>query len=67
VPHGDQHLEIDVFEEPRGLVVVEVELGHEDETVTLPAWLGDWTEVTGDARYFNAVLAQLDAVVAAWG
>jgi len=49
------------------LVVLEVELGHEDEEVALPAWLGDWIEVTGDARYFNAVLARIDAPVPAWG
>ena len=67
VPNGDQHLEIDVFDEPPGLVVLEVELGHEDEEVALPAWLGDWIEVTGDARYFNAVLARIDAPVPAWG
>ena len=67
VPHGDQQLEIDVFDEPSGLVVVEVELRHEDEPVTLPAWLGDWVEVTGDDRYFNVELARLDADVPAWG
>jgi len=67
VPHGDQQLEIDVFDEPAGLVVVEVELRHEDEPVELPAWLGEWDEVTGDERYFNAVIARLDAEVPAWG
>ena len=67
VPHGGQNLEIDVFDEPAGLVVVEVELRDADEPVTLPAWLGDWVEVTGDARYFNAALARLDAEVPAWG
>ena len=66
VTHGEQELEIDVFDEPRGLVVVEVELRHEDEPVVLPAWLGDWREVTGDARYFNAALARLDAEVPPW-
>jgi CYTH domain-containing protein len=67
VPHGEQRLEIDVFEEPPGLVVVEVELRSEDEQVTLPAWLGDWVEVTGDDRYFNVELARLDADVPPWG
>lgn len=33
----------------------------------LPAWLGEWTEVTGDERYFNAVIARLDAEGPAWG
>jgi CYTH domain-containing protein len=66
VPHGHQELEIDVFEEPAGLVVVEVELDHEDEPVELPAWLGEWREVTGDDRYFNASLARRDAEVPPW-
>jgi adenylate cyclase len=66
VPHGGQELEIDVFEVPAGLVVVEVELDREDEPVELPAWLGEWREVTGDDRYFNASLARLDAEVPPW-
>ncbi len=66
VPHGEQQLEIDVFDEPADLVVVEVELQHEDEPVELPAWLGEWAEVTGDERYFNAVIARLDGEVPAW-
>lgn len=66
VPHGAQVLEIDVFDEPAGLVVVEVELATEDEPVDLPAWLGDRTEVTGDERYDNASLARRDAVVPPW-
>jgi CYTH domain-containing protein len=63
VPHGAQELEIDVFEDPAGLVVVEVELRSEDEAVELPGWLGEWREVTGDHRYFNASLARRDAEV----
>lgn len=38
-----------------GLVVAEIELQHEDQAFTRPAWLG--AEVTGDARYVNANLA----------
>jgi len=63
VAHGDRKLEIDVFEEPPGLVVLEIELGSADEEVSLPAWLGEWREVTGDPAYFNASLARLDAMV----
>lgn len=63
VEHGRQTLEIDVFEVPAGLVVVEVELAGEDEAVELPAWLGEWREVTGDPRYLNVSLARLDAEV----
>jgi adenylate cyclase len=58
VPHGDRKLEIDVFEDPPGLVILEIELGSADEAVTLPDWLGEWREVTGDPAYFNASLAR---------
>ncbi len=64
--HGRQTLEIDVFEQPGGLVVVEVELASEDEPVDLPAWLGEWREVTGDPRYLNIELARRDAEVPAF-
>ena len=67
VPHGDQALEIDVFETPPDLVVVEVELRDEAEAVELPDWLGEWREVTGDHRYFNASLALRDAEVPPYG
>lgn len=63
VAMGAQTLEIDVFEVPAGLVVAEVELASEDEPVELPTWLGEWREVTGDRRYFNAALARRDATV----
>ncbi len=63
VPHGEQTLEIDVFEQSAGLVVVEVELRDEAEPVALPAWLGEWREVTGDPRYLNANLARPDAPI----
>jgi CYTH domain-containing protein len=63
VAHGHQTLEIDVFEEPPGLIVLEVELASEDERVDLPDWVGEWREVTGEDRYFNASLARRDAEV----
>ncbi len=63
VGHGVQTLEIDVFDGPAALVVVEVELASEDETVALPAWLGEWREVTRDPRYLNISLARRDAEV----
>ena len=67
VAHGDQTLEIDVFEYPADLVVVEVELRHETEAVALPAWLGEWREVTGDPQYLNASLARPDAAIPPFG
>jgi len=66
VAHGAQALEIDVFEQPPGLMVLEVELGSEEEAVDLPDWLGEWREVTGDDRYLNASLARRGAVVPAF-
>lgn len=67
VAHGDQALEIDVFDDPPGLVVVEVELRSEDEPVELPGWLGEWREVTPDRRYLNWSLARRDAEVPPFG
>ena len=60
VPHDGLLWEVDVFEGPlAGLVIAEVELPAPDHPVSLPAWAG--REVTGDARYANAVLASADA------
>lgn len=61
VAHGTQHLEIDVFDEPRGLVLVEVELESEREAVTLPAWLGEHRDVSTNPAYQNANLARRGA------
>ena len=66
VPFGDRTLEIDVFEEPADLVVLEIELGSVDEVVEPPAWLGERREVTGDPAYFNARLSRRDAAVPPW-
>lgn len=38
-----------------GLTVAEIELSSADETIELPPFIG--REVTGDARYYNSVLA----------
>jgi CYTH domain-containing protein len=37
-----------------GLVVAEVELGHVDQQIPIPPWIGE--EVTDDPRYFNSNL-----------
>lgn len=48
--------EIDVFEGGNaGLIVAEIELGHEDEAFERPDWLG--AEVSDDPRYYNVCLA----------
>ena len=48
--------EVDEFlGENKGLLLAEVELKQEDELFEKPEWLGE--EVTGDLRYYNAMLA----------
>lgn len=42
------------FGENQGLIIAEVELESEDQTVNIPEWVGE--EVTGDPKYFNANL-----------
>ena len=39
-----------------GLILAEVELTREDETITLPDWAG--AEVSDDPRYYNAALTR---------
>jgi adenylate cyclase len=57
VPHAGLVWEIDEFlGDNAGLVVAEVELASEEQTISLPAWVGE--EVTGDARYYNASLVR---------
>lgn len=54
----EKHLwEVDVFTGANeGLVLAEVELAYEQENFVRPNWLGN--EVSTDARYINARLAQ---------
>jgi adenylate cyclase len=49
--------ELDLFESPAGVVLLEVELASEDEPVELPPFRG-LSEVTGDERYSNSELAR---------
>jgi adenylate cyclase len=44
------------FGDNAGLVVAEIELNHEDDAFEKPVWLGQ--EVTGDAKYYNAMLVK---------
>lgn len=49
--------EIDEFlGENTGLIVAEVELSREDQSIHLPSWIGE--EVTHDFRYSNSALSQ---------
>ncbi|MGE0702075.1 MAG: CYTH domain-containing protein [Hyphomicrobiaceae bacterium] len=58
VPAGCLTWEIDEFlGENEGLVLAEVELRSEDQTVDLPEWIG--VEVTRQAQYYNSALSLL--------
>ena len=55
IPMGDLVWEVDEFlGENQGLILAEVELVSEDQTLDLPDWMGQ--EVTGDRRYYNSNL-----------
>jgi len=55
VTYKNKLWEIDVFEgDNQGLIVAEVELNNKNESIELPAWVGD--EVTDDTRYYNVCL-----------
>lgn len=57
VPFGNHHFEVDEFHgRNEGLILAEVELTSEQEKVEYPEWLGK--EVTGDIRYYNAMLSK---------
>ena len=48
--------EVDEFQgENKGLIMAEIELKSEEDTFSIPPWIGK--EVTGDNRYFNSRLA----------
>ena len=55
--HGTHLWEIDVFAGANaGLVVAEVELASEDESLELPTWVAE--EVSDDPRYYNVSLVK---------
>ena len=57
LPIGPVTWEIDEFKgENAGLIVAEVEVVSEEQTVDLPDWIGE--EVSGDPKYYNASLVQ---------
>lgn len=57
VKHNNHLWEIDVFDERHnGLIIAEIELSSEDETFSIPSFIGD--EVTGDIRYYNSELSK---------
>ncbi len=57
VKFGDHVWEIDEFHgDNTGLVVAEVEIGTEDEQISMPDWVG--REVTDEARFYNISLSK---------
>ena len=57
IPIGNHIWEVDVFQGGNeGLIIAEIELSSEDESFEIPEWAGE--EVTGDPRYYNAMLSQ---------
>lgn len=55
VPFKGNIFEVDIFKKKnKGLILAEIELKDENQTFEKPNWLGK--EVTGDIRYYNAVL-----------
>lgn len=56
VIYDNKTFEIDVFEgKNKGLIIVEVELENEKETINLPDWIGE--EVTGNIKYYNSYIS----------
>lgn len=57
IPHAGKTWQVDEYQgDNRGLILAEVELISEDETVEIPEWIGD--EVSDDPRYYNSNLAK---------
>lgn len=57
VKSGNHIIEIDEFHgENSGLIMAEIELQNENETIKKPDWLG--IEVTGNKSYYNSYISQ---------
>ena len=57
VKSGNHTFEVDEFHgENKGLILAEIELETENESFVKPSWIAE--EVTGDAKYYNAVLTK---------
>jgi len=58
-PFKDQYYELDVFHNPQGLVLLEVEPTEKNDTIILPDFLKDHvTDVTGSPQYSNREIAR---------
>lgn len=57
VKSGNHIIEIDEFHgKNSGLIMAEIELQNENETIKKPDWLG--IEVTGNKKYYNSYISQ---------
>jgi CYTH domain-containing protein len=59
--HNNQYFELDHYIKPdkiAGLKVLEIELTEENNKVSLPGWLGECKDVTGNKSYSNKALAR---------
>ena len=57
IKSGAHTIEVDVFYgENEGLILAEIELENENETIKRPIWLGE--EVTHDERFYNVYLSK---------
>ncbi|ACK66553.1 adenylate cyclase [Rippkaea orientalis PCC 8801] len=57
IPLNNVVWEVDEFSgENQGLILAEVELIHENQSLELPDWIGE--EVSGDLKYYNVNLCQ---------
>ena len=63
LPYRGKLLEVDLYPFWQDQAVLEVELEHEGDLISIPPELTVLREVTGDAAYKNAVLANTDKEV----
>lgn len=56
--YNNQHFELDEFQNPPSLCLLEIELTEENDEVTLPPFLKVVREVTGDPHFSNRHLAK---------
>ena len=63
LPYRGKLLEVDLYPFWQDQAVLEVELEHEDDLISIPPELTVLREVTGDMAYKNAVLAKTDKEV----
>lgn len=54
--YGNQYYKLDVFENPKGLVVLETELTNESKEIVIPDFLSVKKDITDDKEYRNANL-----------